>query len=252
MVRIAIAAAALLASVVTAAAQPDYAREKRWADEIVPALVVGDAVWLEQKSGHRFLGILTEASKARGAVVIAHGIGVHPDWNMIGALRTSLADQGYTTLSIQMPVLAADAKGEEYLPLFPDAAERFRVAVAFLRARGVTSIAVASHSMGSRMANFFMTGDAAAGVGAWVAISLSTGEFADPAKLRVPVLDIYGEKDLPPVVKGADARARAISRIRGSAQVEVAGADHFFDGKEAELARDAKFFLDRALRPAAR
>ena len=41
------------------AAQPDYAREKRWADEITPGLVVGDAIYLTQKSGHKFLAIYT-------------------------------------------------------------------------------------------------------------------------------------------------------------------------------------------------
>ena len=34
----------------------DYEREQRWADQILPSLMVGDAVWLEQKKGHKFLG----------------------------------------------------------------------------------------------------------------------------------------------------------------------------------------------------
>ena len=38
----------------------DYDREKRWADEIVPSLMAGDAVWLEQKNGHKFLGLFIE------------------------------------------------------------------------------------------------------------------------------------------------------------------------------------------------
>jgi len=31
---------------------PDYAREKKWADEVVPGLVVGDPVYLETPRGH--------------------------------------------------------------------------------------------------------------------------------------------------------------------------------------------------------
>ena len=38
-----------------AAAAQDYEREKRWADQILPVLMLGDAVWLQQKGGHRFL-----------------------------------------------------------------------------------------------------------------------------------------------------------------------------------------------------
>src|SRR5260221_3431380 len=47
----------LLLAATLAQAQPDYAREQRWADEINPGLVVGDAVYLNQKSGHKFLAI---------------------------------------------------------------------------------------------------------------------------------------------------------------------------------------------------
>ena len=48
-------------------AQPDYAREKRWADEITPSLVVGNALYLTQKSGHRFLALYTAPTSARAA-----------------------------------------------------------------------------------------------------------------------------------------------------------------------------------------
>ena len=90
----------------------DYEREKRWADEITPGLIVGDVVYLQTSNGHKFLNLYTEAAKAKAAVIVVHGIGIHPDWGVIGMLRTRLAEQGYTTLSVQMPVLAADAKGE--------------------------------------------------------------------------------------------------------------------------------------------
>src|SRR6266567_4382973 len=103
-------AAALSAPLLALAQQPsDYAREKRWAGEVVPSIVVGEAVWLEAPRTEKFLGIYTEAKNAKGAIVLAHGLGVHPDYGLIGELRARLADAGYTTLSIQMPVLAADA-----------------------------------------------------------------------------------------------------------------------------------------------
>ena len=116
-------------------AAPDHAREKRWADEITPAILVGDAVHIAQKSGHKFLSIYTPNARARAGVIVVHGMGVHPDWNLINVLRSELAEQGYATLSVQMPVLAADAKGELYPALFPDAAERLQAAADFLRDR---------------------------------------------------------------------------------------------------------------------
>jgi len=242
--------AALLMLFASAAclAQADYAREQRWADEITPGLVVGDAVYLAQKSGHKFLAIYTEAAQPRAAVITVHGLGVHPDWGLIGALRSGLAEQGYATLSVQMPVLAAEAKADAYPPLFPDATERLRAAVAFLKAKGHHKIAIASHSLGSRMSNFFLVSAPGHGIEAWICIGISSGEFAEPGKLRLPVLDIYGELDLPEVLQQAEARAAVLKTLRGSAQIEIAGADHYFTGRENELVRQVRQFLDFRLK----
>lgn len=35
----------------------DYEREKRWSEEIVPGLVVGEAVWLDGAGERKFLGL---------------------------------------------------------------------------------------------------------------------------------------------------------------------------------------------------
>ena len=238
---------ALLVSPALARAHGDYAREQRWADEIVPAIVVGDAVRLELKSGRKVLAIYTPAQKAAAGVVVVHGLGVNPDWSLIGTLRSKLPEYGYATLSVQMPVLAAGALAEDYQAVFPEAAERLAAAVADLKARGHGRVAIVSHSMGARMSNYFLTHAADARVAAWVSIGLPVFVM-EPAPLKIPVLDLYGEKDYPAVLGNAPARAAVLRSIRGSAQVSVAAADHFFAGREDELARQVKLFLDRRLR----
>ena len=227
--------------------QADYAREQRWADEIVPAIVVGDPLRLELGSGRKVLAIYTPAPRAFGGVVVVHGLGVNPDWGLIGALRTRLPEVGYATLSVQMPVLAAGALGEDYPALFPEAAERLAAAVSYLRGRGFGKVAIVSHSMGARMSNYFLTHAADPRVAAWVAIGLPV-LVMEPAPVKIPVLDLHGETDTPSVLGNAQARAAVLRAIRGSAQVTVAGADHFFAGREEELARQVKLFLDRRLR----
>jgi len=229
-------------------AQADYAREKRWADEITPAILVGDPVYLTLKSGRKFLAIYAPNSRAAAGVIVAHGRGVHPDAGLINPLRSQLSEQGYATLSVQMPVLAAEVPGEQYLPLFPEAAERLRVAVAFLRGNGLKGIAIVSHSMGSRMTNYFLNHPGDARIDVWVAIGLP-GEFTDPATFKAPVFDLYGERDFAAVLDSAAKRAAAIRSIRGSGQMQVAGADHFFAGMENELVRRVKQFLDSRLKP---
>jgi alpha/beta superfamily hydrolase len=176
-------------------------------------------------------------------------LGVHPDWGLIGALRSRLPEYGYTALSVQMPVLAPGALAEDYPALFPEAAERLSAAVAHLKAGGIGKVAIVSHSMGARMSNYFLTHapDAGAGVAAWVAIGLPV-IVMQPAPVKIPMLDLRGENDDPAVRGNAAARAATLGSIRGSAQVEVAGADHFFAGREEELARQVKIFLDRRLR----
>ncbi|HKA44765.1 MAG TPA: DUF3530 family protein [Burkholderiales bacterium] len=244
--RLFLCCAALLASPLVFA-QADYAREQRWADEVTPAIVVGDPVRLELKSGRKFLAIYTPNPRAAAGVIVVHGLGVHPDWGLIGTLRTRLAEEGYATLSVQMPILAADALGEHYPPLFTEASDRLATAVAWLRSRGVTRIAIVSHSMGSRMSNYFLSHAEAARVDAWVAIGLPS-LVAEPFAITIPVLDIYGEKDNAAVLGNAEKRAATLRTIRGSGQVRVAGADHFFAGMEDELTRQVKLFLDRRLR----
>jgi dienelactone hydrolase len=237
----------LLIASVHAFAQADYAREQRWADEIAPAIVVGDPVQLEIKSGRKFLAIYTAAPKAAGGVIVVHGLGVHPDWGLIGTLRSRLPEHGYATLSVQMPVLAAGVPGEQYPPLFPEAAERLAAAVAWLRGKGPGKVALVSQSMGARMSNHFLAHAPDARVDAWVAMGLPA-LAAETANVRIPVLDLYGEKDYPAVLENAGKRAGLLRTIRGSAQVEVAGADHFFTGREDELVRQVRLFLDRRLK----
>lgn len=226
----------------------DYEREKRWADEITPGLIVGDAVYLQTSNGHKFLNLYTEAAKAKAAVIVMHGRGIHPDWGLIGVLRTRLADHGYTTLSVQMPVLAADAKGEAYPPTFPEAGERLVAAIKYLQEKGYKKIALVSHSTGG--ASDFLKNNPAVPLFAWVSVSLNNDALGSLGVLKFPVLDLYGEKDLPQVLENNKARAQAIKKIKGSAQIMASGADHFFNGQDEVLVKYVKSFLDKSLKRA--
>ncbi|MBT9568000.1 MAG: DUF3530 family protein [Thiobacillus sp.] len=224
---------------------PDYGREKKWADEIVPGLVVGDPVYLEtDRRNHKFLALFTPVADATTAAIVVHGMGIHPDWGMVGTLRTALADRGITTLSIQMPVLAADAKSDAYPPLFPEAAERIAAAVDFLKAKGYMRIALVSHSMGSRMSNVYLTGKPDPSVKAWASLGLSQGDYQT---LKVPVMDLYGANDLPPVLENAAKRKQALAGS-ASRQVVIPQADHFYTGHESEMVNMVAIFLADTLK----
>lgn len=222
----------------------DYAREKKWADEVVPGLVVGDAVYLQARGPHKFLALFTPASGSGKGVVVVHGMGIHPDWGMVGTLRTELADRGFTTLSIQMPILAADAKGEAYPPTFPEAAERIARAVAFLKEKGYKAIAVVSHSMGSRMSLTYFAAKPDPAVKTWASLGASFGDYD---KVGLPVLDLYGDGDLKPVLDQAAQRKMSLTN-KASVQQVVAGADHFYAGREDQMVAAVADFLDATLK----
>jgi alpha/beta superfamily hydrolase len=243
--------ALLLAAAVTAAGAhtQDFEREARWRAEVVPGLVVGEAVDIPGPGARPFLGLLTEAAGADRAattlLVLLHGIGVHPDHGVIGKLRMDLADEGFATLSIQMPVLASDAPAEHYEALFGNAAERIAAAATWARARGYRDLVLVSHSLGSRMANAYLDKAKPPAFRAWAALGL--GAPYSEAFARRPtltVLDVYGELDLPPVLQTAAGRAR-VATAGGGRQQRIAGADHFYAGREDELVAAVAAFARR-------
>ena len=222
----------------------DYAREKRWADDILPTLMVGDAVWLQQKNGHRFLGLFIDKKESKGAVIVAHGRGWSPDFELYGTLRTRLAEEGYSTLSIQLPVLPSTAILGLYVQLYPDARERFQLAVDFLKARGHKNIGIVSHSLGATMANQYLIRTEETAVGAWAFIGILQG-LDEMYRIRIPTLDVYGSNDWTVTVWGAPEREKQLRDHPGSAQVMVPGARHFFEDREDELVKIVVAFLDR-------
>ena len=95
----------LLIGLVLPAHASDLEREQRLMDQIIDAILDGDPVMLDA-AGHEFLSIYTEADEPKGAVLILHGRGFHPDWaDTINPLRVGLIEHGWNTLSIQLPVL---------------------------------------------------------------------------------------------------------------------------------------------------
>jgi alpha-beta hydrolase superfamily lysophospholipase len=224
----------------------DYPREARLAQEIVPTIVVGDAVYLTTARQPRVLALYTEATSpaiAKAAVIVVHGLGVHPDWALINGLRTGLAEAGMSTLSVQMPVLGADAPREQYATLFPESNERLAAAVTFLRERGAERIAIVSHSMGASMADAYLSSSSAVKLAGWVPIGMLISFRSRP---DMPVLDVIAERDFPQVLDIAPKRAAMLPRDGCSKQVFIAGTDHYMDNRQKELVAAIVPFLARA------
>jgi pimeloyl-ACP methyl ester carboxylesterase len=251
-----IACLAFCAFATCSALASDYAREARFAQEVQAQLVVGDAVQITytgQSAYRPFFGILSETAQSkantqRPAIVLAHGVGTHPDDGLTGELRKLLHDLGYTTLAIQMPIGAKEATVDDYFPkLFPEAGARLNAAAQFLAAKGYAKTILVSHTMGSWMANVhFDQTHASSPYKAWVCISLTGGYSFATRNYPFPVLDLYGENDIKITVSSAWRRAGLLKlAASGSQQVMIAGADEQWRGKQAAAAQAIDQFLKK-------
>lgn len=223
-------------------ADANYESEKEKAEQLIPGLAVGTAQYLEIQ-GHKFLALYTEAANAKAGLVIVHGSEFNPDQGLIGVLRKRLPQHGYTTLSIQMPVLGFEGRGNQYWPLYPEAAARIKEAVKSLQDKGYKAIAIISHSVGSPMTLAYLKDNANAAVAAWVSIGMPAASFEGAA---LPIYDLYGENDIPPVLNTARKRVGTLSNSK-SIQTVAPNSDHFFSGHENDLVNYVKDYLDKSL-----
>jgi pimeloyl-ACP methyl ester carboxylesterase len=233
----------------------DLAKEKRLADQIVDSIMVGDAVWL--KAGNdKILSIYTEneTPKTIGAAIILHGTGVHPNWDqVVRPLRVQLPEHGWTTLSIQLPVLSNDASHNDYIPLFKEVAPRINAGVEFLKAKGIQNIVIIAHSLGSSMAAYYLADKPDSSIQAFVAVGASdilqkddkVGFLTSLKRMKMPVLDIFGSNDLEQVLKSEKAKAMTARKtgLIVYTQLKITGANHFFDNKDDVLVKRVRGWL---------
>ncbi|MDJ0741259.1 MAG: DUF3530 family protein [Gammaproteobacteria bacterium] len=234
------------------AAASDLDKEKRWRDQIVDALLDGEAVTLNDGRSE-FLAIETESADGgvAKAAIVMHGTGVHPDWpTVVLPLRVGLTESGWHTLSIQMPVLGNEAEHADYAAIYDWVPGRIDAAVRYLRDKGAGTIVLVAHSQGATMASYHVSTPHAP-VDGLVAVGMSGGIAGGPMDtlaqlpgIDVPLLDLFGSEDLDEVLASRAARARAAAGASDYAQLEIAGADHFFDGEEAQLLEAVNAWLD--------
>jgi alpha/beta superfamily hydrolase len=92
------------------------------------------------------------------------------------------------------------------------------------------------------MSNAYYEQTTNAAFSAWVCMGLS-GSFGTMRNVKVPVLDIFGEKDLPSVLRADWRRRLTVDSLPGSRQVIIAGADHFYAGREKQLVAAIEDFI---------
>ena len=232
----------------------DLAKEKRWADQVVDAVIDGEVVWLNNGKND-FLGIYTEAEEDKGrAVIVMHGTGIHPDWQqVVQPLRVGLTEYSWNTLSIQMPILANEVEYLDYAPLYDEVAPRIDAAIKYLKDHGSKEIMLIGHSQGSAMTAYYLS-KSKQDVKGFVAIGLAAfakdrrmNSIMSLEKITVPVLDLYGDDDLENILATVKPRAAAAQKAdnKNYTQIKIKG-NHFFDDNEETLVEAVAEWLEKS------
>ena len=225
----------LLSNIVFAQVVPDYAKEARWASFVEDGLMDGDVVWLIN-GDREFLTILTESeSDSSKVAIVMHGLGVHPDWiGVIQPLRLSLTEQGYHTLSIQLPVLANGVDGKEYDALNGDSDKRIQAAVDYILSTGKSADLLVAHSRGTTMATYYLASHLKHPFKKFVAVGMNGGSIPYLPDITIPTLDLYGTEDIDPVLTTVKQRQAASIHNTRYSQKQITG-DHFFNDQNELL-----------------
>ena len=196
----------LILSLAGVAIAADVEREQRLVAELEASLFDGDLQRLSAgKVTFTAVELRPDSTPVRGSIILLHGRGVHADWpDNIGPLRMALAQNGWHTLSLQMPVLEKSAKYFDYLAILPEAFPRIEAGIKHLLTSGHRPIVLLAHSCGAHMAMAWLEATAGRHIDAFIGIGMGATDYRQPMQrpfpfvtLKIPVLDIYGSEDSP-------------------------------------------------------
>jgi pimeloyl-ACP methyl ester carboxylesterase len=249
----------LLTLAFSVAADPlDREREKLVSDKLAEEVDDGEVLWLDANN-EKFLALLIKQTnqQANGAVIILHGMSAHADWpQIIEPIRTALPEHGWTTLSIQLPVIAPKNQVEDYGKTLEQAAARIEAAIRLLHEHKFRNIVAIGHSFGAANVLAYLEKEKSQKIISMVAIGLQDYAFVKPQmdllglieKSKIPVLDIYGSRDFKEATDQAADRRLAAKKggNRKYVQMEIEGADHYFTKLEDVLIKRMRGWMNKA------
>ncbi|ABL02146.1 hypothetical protein Rmag_0376 [Candidatus Ruthia magnifica str. Cm (Calyptogena magnifica)] len=238
--------------------EPDYAREARMVLQIEDAVLDGEVEYLTLKNKNQVFSIYiqSELDKSKGGVIILHNRGQHANWgDLIKPLRVGLAEKGWDTLSVQMPVLDKQAKYYDYVSIFPYAHERIEAAINFYKQLGIDNIILIGHSCGAHMSMSYIDKFGDDKFSAYVGIGMGATDYKQKMvkpfpldKMHIPVLDVFSENDFASVIRLAKFRKVLVEATGNthSAQLVIENAGHYYQeqGAAKNLTNQVGIWLD--------
>jgi len=220
-------------------AESNYWREKTYADQLIKLLPQRQIHWLNTTPPTLSLIVPSPVTSPKGVALILPSPEEHPDQRqVIQALRTQLPDYGWTSLSVQMPLID-QTRPDQRLGLYEASAPRLDQALQWIAEQNpATRVVVIAHGYSGASAIHYLRQHAeqskpnAELIKGLVLISLpgreASGNWLDSTEqlqgITLPILDVFAQYDRTDVIDSAPERLRA-SQIAGRANQQV-GSPH--------------------------
>jgi acetyl esterase/lipase len=229
---------------------PDAGREQAIQDELARRLPGAEIVLLDVDKA-KVVGLYREqtARQARGAVLLLPGMDRSADDpGLVRAFREALPKVGWSTFSLQLPLLPPGSPREAYGGVVEPARKRIQAALAQLAKLQQKNIVVVGIDLGGALA--LLTAPDTKDMKGVVALSLDFVDGLNPAvdpsasfdKLKVPVFDIYGALAGESATRLAAQRRSVAGKVKQLQYAQVA-----LDGRNSRLDGDPSLVVNRVI-----
>lgn len=207
----------------------DAKLEAKWQRLVSGQLIDASLVWL-QTPERKFYAVYADAGNRNTAVILMHGMRRHANWeSVIEPLRLALKDKDVSVLSLQLPVLGHDTGMRDHAVLLNESPPRIDAEIGFLKQKNFKRIILVGHGLGAIMGTAYLVEKVQQDVAGLVAIGLYMLNYTDERmwtpnllrKLRLPILDVYGENDQFAVEVGSKVRKEAAAAAGNKAYQQL-------------------------------
>jgi pimeloyl-ACP methyl ester carboxylesterase len=213
---------------------PDKSRETMIYEQNLNEIFDGEHQYINYKYGkYSMLEIYDESFDT--AVLFLHGRGLNPnEQNLAYPVRVGMSDS-YNTYSLQLPGLKKQSTYFEYTKIFYDSDERILSAIEYIELMNKKVIIIA-HSCGVHMLmSYIKNNKLSDNISSLVLIGSGAVDKGQKLiyeypydKIKIPVLDLYGENDFDLVLKKSRERNENIKKNNTkSQQIKIKSSDHY-------------------------
>ena len=204
-----------------------------------------EIVWLETDDRQPTLALYKEPviTDIKGATIILHDIGHQPNWSqVIAPLRMQLPQNGWHTLSVQMPIPDRLWQFNSPEDIYSASINRLQAAITYLQTKNIKNLILIAQGDSAALASHYLSSSQHP-FSAFVAISITHGADASDWRnisqsmksLNLATLDIYAEHDRPNVLNSIPLRLAA-ARLFGDKMQKIPPIPH--SKKVRELAKN--------------